>query len=186
MCAAARIFDAVRRKAAENNPDSKGQFDSIHVRRGDFQFKMKRVSAEIIYNQIKEKILEGATLYIASDERDKSFFEPIKEKYKVYFLDDSKYLIKGMNTNYYEILDQLVASKGRTFFGTCYSKLTGYIMRMRGYASVENKADGYLEGALKSSFYIFPEHFRNVMTQYEGLKGNDWEREFPVSWHDID
>lgn len=55
MCAAARIFDAVRRKAAENNPDSKGQFDSIHVRRGDFQFKMNRVSAEIIYNQIKEK-----------------------------------------------------------------------------------------------------------------------------------
>ena len=55
MCAAARIFDAVRRKAAENNPDSKGQFDSIHVRRGDFQFKINRVSAEIIYNQIKEK-----------------------------------------------------------------------------------------------------------------------------------
>ena len=51
MCAAARIFDAVRRKAAENNR----QFDSIHVRRGDFQFKMNRVSAEIIYNQIKEK-----------------------------------------------------------------------------------------------------------------------------------
>ena len=55
MCAAARIFDAVRRKAAENNPDSKGQFDSIHVRRGDFQFKMNRVSAELLYNQIKEK-----------------------------------------------------------------------------------------------------------------------------------
>ena len=91
-----------------------------------------------------------------------------------------------MNTNYYGMLDQLVASKGRTFFGTYYSTLTGYIMRMRGYASVKNKADGYLEGALKSSFYIFPEHFRNAMTQYEGLKGNNWEREFPVSWHDID
>lgn len=54
MCAAARIFDAVRRKAAENNPDSKGRV-SIHVRRGDFQFKINRVSTEIIYNQIKEK-----------------------------------------------------------------------------------------------------------------------------------
>ena len=62
------------------------------------------------------------------------------------------------------MLDQLVASKGRTFFGTNYSTLTGYIMRMRAYASVKNKADGYLEGALMSSFYIFPEHFRNVIT----------------------
>ena len=47
MCAAARIFDAVRRKAAENNPDSKGQFDSIHVRRGDFQFNSNRVRRRI-------------------------------------------------------------------------------------------------------------------------------------------
>jgi len=69
-----------------------------------------------------------------------------------------------MNTNYYGMLDQLVASKGRTFFGTYYSTLTGYMMRMRGYASVKNKVDGYLEVALKSSFYIFPEHFRNVTT----------------------
>ena len=91
-----------------------------------------------------------------------------------------------MNTNYYGMLDQLVASKGRTFFSTYYSTLTGYIMRMRGYASVKNKANCYLEGALKSSFCIFPEHFRNVITQYYGLKLNNWEREFPVSWHDID
>jgi len=39
MCAAARIFDAVRRKAAENNPDSNGQFDSIYVRRVTFSLK---------------------------------------------------------------------------------------------------------------------------------------------------
>ena len=60
-----------------------------------------------------------------------------------------------MNTNYYEMLDQLVASKGRAFFDTFYSTLTGYIMRMRGYAGVKNKADGYLEGALKSIFTFF-------------------------------
>ena len=63
MCAAARIFDAVRRKAAENNPDSKGQFDSIHVRRGDFQFKINRVSAKIVYNQIKENTWGSYALY---------------------------------------------------------------------------------------------------------------------------
>jgi len=96
MCAAARIFDAERKKAAENNPDSKGQFDSIHVRRGDFQFKMNRVSAEIIYNQIKKKIPEGATLYIATDERDKSFFEPISKKStKFTFWTISNILSKG-------------------------------------------------------------------------------------------
>lgn len=71
-------------------------------------------------------------LYIATDERDKKFFDPFREHYEIVFLDDFKHLLPGINTNFYGMLDQLVASKGRVFFGTFFSTLSGYVNRMRG------------------------------------------------------
>ena len=41
MCAAARVVQAVRERAKDNG----GLFDSIHVRRGDFQYKQVKMSA---------------------------------------------------------------------------------------------------------------------------------------------
>jgi GDP-fucose protein O-fucosyltransferase len=39
QCAAARIVLAVRERAKQRDPKSNGEFDSFHVRRGDFQYK---------------------------------------------------------------------------------------------------------------------------------------------------
>ena len=188
MCAAAKIILAVRDRARKNRkqPDSNGQFDSLHIRRGDFQFKKTRIEADEIYQQIKDKLKPGGTLYIATDERKKDFFKILKENYDVCFLDDFKHLIQDINTNYYGMLDQLVSAKGRVFFGTYYSTLSGYIMRMRGYFSVKKKYQGYESGGLRDSYYIYPANYRNVMTEYQPPHGNMWEREFPISWHDID
>jgi hypothetical protein len=36
-------------------------------------------------------------------------------------MDDFKPLLKGVNTNYYGMIDQLVASRGRKFFGCWHS-----------------------------------------------------------------
>lgn len=188
MCAAARIVKAVRDRAKTKDPTSNpdGLYDSMHIRRGDFQFKQTRVEINVIYDQIKKTLKPGGTLYIATDERNKSFFDLLKEHYDVCFLDDFKHLIKGMNTNYYGMLDQLVATKGDIFFGTYFSTLTGYIMRMRGYFSTKLKQDGYMRGDLKNAYYIYPASYRSVMTQYVPPSGNNWEREFPISWRDID
>jgi hypothetical protein len=76
----------------------------------------------------KSKLKEGDTVYIATDERDKSFFQPLKDHYDVVFLDDfHDELGHHVNTNYYGMIDQLVASRGRTFFGCWFSTFTGYI-----------------------------------------------------------
>lgn len=188
MCAAARIVDAVRKRAKSKNPDSNtdGFYDSLHIRRGDFQFKETRLEAEDIAKITKSELQSGATIFIATDERNKSFFKPFREDYDVVFLDDFMHLIPNFNTNYYGMLDQLIASKGRVFYGTFFSTLSGYIMRMRGYSGVKNKVEGYNNGGLKDSFYIYPAQRQPAMAKYEPVMAGQWQREYPVSWHNID
>lgn len=130
VCAAARIVSAVREKAKALSPQNAlGTYNSFHVRRGDFQYKRVKIGVDELYERSKDKLEEGSFLYIATDERNKSFFDPLKEHYNLGYLDDYMHLIKGINPNYYGMLDQLVAFKGEVFFGTWFSTLTGYINR---------------------------------------------------------
>jgi len=189
ICAAARVVEAVRDRAKGRNPGSNtdGEYDSFHIRRGDFQYKKTRIEAEDILNNVKDLLGEtGTTIYIATDERNKDFFKPISSKYDIVFLDDFKHLIPDLNTNFYGMLDQLIASKGRKFFGTYWSTLTGYIMRMRGYMSAERNVEDFMKGELKDSFYFVPVRRIYEMSSYIPVKKPFYAREFPVSWRDID
>ena len=130
VCAAARIVNAVREKAkAISTTNTAGQYNSFHVRRGDFQYTKVKIDIDRIYDQSKDELEEGSLLYIATDEKDKSFFDPLKSHYTITFLDDYKDLLNGVNPNYYGMLDQLVAYKGEIFFGTWFSTLSGFINR---------------------------------------------------------
>jgi hypothetical protein len=94
-------------------------------------------------------------------------------------------LIQGVNTNYYGMLDQLVAYKGKVFYGTYRSTLSGYINRMRGYYSTKEKLPGYELGTLQS-YYFVPKDKKYAMTKYSAVKLPLFMQEFPVSWRDID
>jgi hypothetical protein len=177
QCAAAKIVHAVRQKAIENgNPD--GLYDSMHVRRGDFQYAHTRIPATEIYENIQD-------VFIATDERNKTFFEPLQKHYNVLFLDDFLHLVPDLNKNYYGHLDQRIASRGRTFAGAYLSTFTGYITRMRGYHSQKEKLPGYEMGKLNSYFYVEKQN-KEELSNYYSLKGPLWGREFPVAWRDID
>jgi hypothetical protein len=124
QCAAGRVVAAVRNHARNrdptNNPD--GLFDAVHVRRGDFQYKATFVEATEILAMVLRKIKDGATVFIATDEKDKDFFTPLKDRYDVVFLDDFRdEALLGINTNFYGMIDQLVASRSSIFFGCWYS-----------------------------------------------------------------
>ena len=103
QCAAARVIQAIRRRAIEYNPSNTlGIFDSIHVRRGDFQYKKTRISAAEIYDMLKRQLPEKTTLYIATDEKDKRFFDDLKKHYQILFLDDFESEIgQHMNSNFF-------------------------------------------------------------------------------------
>jgi hypothetical protein len=109
-----------------------------------------------LYELSKNELSEGATLYVATDETDKSFFEPFKQKYDVVFLNDFMHVIPDLNTNYYGMIDQLVSYKSRVFYGTWWSTLSGYVNRMRGYYITKHKLEGWQDGTMKS-WYFTPE-----------------------------
>jgi hypothetical protein len=69
---------------------------------------------------------------MATDERNKSFFKDLADHYDIVYLDDFAPLLKGVNTNFYGMIDQLITSRSRVFFGCWFSTFTGYINRIRG------------------------------------------------------
>jgi hypothetical protein len=62
-------------------------YSAMHIRRGDFQYKKTKISAEEWLNATIGVLHPGEIVYIATDETDRSFFEPLKEHYNVKFLD---------------------------------------------------------------------------------------------------
>eukprot|EP00548_Thalassiothrix_antarctica_P006224 CAMPEP_0194139344 /NCGR_PEP_ID=MMETSP0152-20130528/8992_1 /TAXON_ID=1049557 /ORGANISM="Thalassiothrix antarctica, Strain L6-D1" /LENGTH=589 /DNA_ID=CAMNT_0038837129 /DNA_START=325 /DNA_END=2094 /DNA_ORIENTATION=- len=179
QCAAARVVESLRETATV--------FDTMHIRRGDFQFKDTRIEASEIIQNSKDVLSKDKTIYIATDETDKSFFQPFRDAgYDIKFLDDFKHVLKDVNTNYYGMIDQLVASKGDVFLGCWHSTFTGFIMRMRGYHSTNLKLPGYINGTLPTSYYYATPKNKFVMNTYTPLAGAFFNREFPTSWRQID
>jgi hypothetical protein len=88
----------------------------------------------------------------------------------------------------YSIIDQLVATRGHTFFGAFCSTFTGYINRLRGYHSTKYKWEGYRDGALVNSFFYNFNHEgkRDKMRTYHPPVHAWFFREYPIAWRDID
>ena len=126
---------------------------------------------------MKEIWNEGEVLFIATDERNKTFFDPIKQHHDVRFLDD--YWDVGdlgkLDPYFLSMVDTIVASHGRTFSGTWFSTFTGYINRMRGYL-------GY---SIKDSWYGYIKR-KDAVREYKYPTGNYGAREFPLGWVAID
>jgi len=186
QCAAARIVEKIRMHVVKRTNGTSTEFDTFHIRRGDFQFKDTRIEIDEIIENTQEYLTAGSTIFIATDERKKEFFEPMKKKYDLMFLDDFESELRGVNSNYYGMIDQLVASRGRLFFGCFFSTFTGYITRIRGYHSIKDKAPGYEHGELPTTYYYVGKERIKEMHKYASLRGGFFSREYPISWRDID
>lgn len=186
QCAAARVAHAVRERArARRTSTNTTVFDSMHIRRGDLQYEEVKVDAVELYEASKKELIEGGTVYVATDEKNRDFFKPLEEHYDLCFLDDFKHLFEGLNTNMYGMLDQLVASRGRVFYGTYLSTFTGFINRMRGYHADKAKLHGYQNGTIQS-YHFVPAERRYDMARFMPPSPPFWTREFPLAWRDID
>jgi GDP-fucose protein O-fucosyltransferase len=152
QCAAARIVAAIR---SNNSSTRGGPYDAFHVRRGEFQYQRTRVTAQELYEMVKEQIPANATVYIATDERDRRFFDDLAVHYHLLFLDDFHHLLTDVNTNLYGLIDQLVASRSRTFFGCWFST---YVPSSQGI--------GWHFSQLSS----FPHSFTSYINRLRGCK----------------
>lgn len=187
MCAAARVMIALRMKMADTGDESR-IYHSLHLRRkrGSFddQYSDGVVSDEELLKALSD-VKANSTLFISTDEqRDNSIFTKLKQKYHIFFLDDFQDLYQGLNPNYLGMIEQIVASKANTFFGTYFSTFSSYIVRMRGYHSTRNELDGHDDGILRNTFYTTPAH-RNEMGIYKSPQRPFFAREFPISWRVI-
>ena len=189
QCAAARVVRAVRRRAREVDPNGNpdGLFDSFHIRRGDFEkvYKFTQLSNTEIYNITQPYLRPNATLYIATDERNRTFFQPLRDHYTLVFLDDVVDEA-GVDPHLYGLIEQLVAARGQTFFGTYVSTFTSYIMRIRGYHALQEHAPGSDEGMLPSTFFYTPKENLHLMHQFAPVKIHFFEREYSIAWRHID
>lgn len=94
---------------------------------GDFQFKQTRLPVEQIFHNVEDLLNPGGMVYILTDEKNTTFFDGVKDKYRLRFLKDygEKTGMGSINPNYDGMIEQVVASKARRFVGTYCSTFTG-------------------------------------------------------------
>lgn len=180
----ARVIEAVRKRSKEKG--NGGIYDGFHIRRGDFQYKKTRVDADEILEVAKDQIPKGTTVYVGTDERKKEFFKVMADYWDVVYLDDFTNVLDGVQTSHYGMIDQLVTSRSRTFFGCWFSTFTAYITRLRGYHSQIEEKEGYEMGLLPTTYYYALQEHKTKMHDYWPVKKLYYAREFPVSWRNID
>jgi hypothetical protein len=73
QCAAARVVQKVREHVQTKTGGTSTEYDSFHIRRGDFQFTTTRIDAEQIYQNSKNELTPGTTIFVATDVNCKFF-----------------------------------------------------------------------------------------------------------------
>ena len=115
-------------------------------------------------------------MYIATDEKNKTYFDPIREHYKLYFMDDFTTVMGVSDPHLFGMIDQLVASRGEIFVGSYYSTFTGFINRIRGYHTQRKERKNNYDGSILSYYYT-PEttkQMRQTMKRYHAIRQPLW------------
>jgi len=182
FCAAGKIVNSLQDMAKERglSVDTSGSagFSTMHVRRGDFQYTEARISGKEWNNNLQDVWLDDEIIYIATDEKNKTFFDPIAKHHSLMYLDDfwDSAGLGDLDPNYMGMIDTIVASRGRTFSGTWFSTFTGYINRMRGYHGM----------TMKLSYYGFLERKVVLHTWKNYYNTETYAYEWPTGWIGID
>lgn len=136
-----------------------------------------RISAEEWYENTKSIFRPGELIYIATDEANRTFFDPLAEHYQLRFLSDYNDLtgMEKLDPNFMGMIDQVVSSRGRVFVGTYFSSFSGFIGRIRGYFGISGKQMyyGYKEYMTETHKWVYP-------------KSSYSAREFPIGWVGIE
>lgn len=90
-----------------------------------------KITAEDWYDNTKDLFQnKDEIIYIATDERNQTFFDPLAKHYTLRFLSNysDAASLGDYDPNIMGMIDTIVASRGRLFVGTWFSTFTGYIV----------------------------------------------------------
>lgn len=178
ICAAGRIVESLRALSG-------GIFHAFHIRGAAFENAHHDVheDAPWIVNEIRDWIPKNSTVFVSTDEADRSFFAALSKEYHIYFASDFGSLMKGLTPGYLELVQQVVCARSGIFIGTFYSSFSGFVNRMRGYYSTREFGNDL--GTL-DSYYHSPASMKKEMRIYRSIRKPFYIREFPIAWRDID
>lgn len=180
-CAAGKIVKAVqaegRARGFEPDENGAGGYSALHVRRGDLQYKRVKIPASEWYENTKEIWKPKEILYIATDERNKTFFDDILKHHDLRYLDDYWDMagLADLDPNYMGMIDTVVASRGRAYAGTWFSTFSGYINRLRGYHGL----------SMMDSWYSFLPK-KTAVHEWNLVDDFAYAYEWPDGWVGID
>ncbi|GAU47427.1 hypothetical protein TSUD_46390 [Trifolium subterraneum] len=123
------------RDAAEKIKALLGDYDAIHVRRGDKiktrkdRFGVARTlhphldrdtRAEFILCRIAKWVAPGRTLFIASNERTPGFFSPLSARYRLAYSSNYSHMLDPVIENNYQLfmIERLIMMGAKTFIRT--------------------------------------------------------------------
>ena len=111
----------------------KSPFNAVHLRRNDFFIQYKHAlesieSSDKFLNVCESLFDKKLPLYISSDEFNRDFFNPVKDVFNVYFVED---LFENLTPLEKTIVEQIICSKAENFIGTYPSTYTNRINVMR-------------------------------------------------------
>ncbi|KAL5546627.1 hypothetical protein UlMin_006314 [Ulmus minor] len=123
------------RIAAEKIKAHLGDYDAIHVRRGD-KIKTRKdrhgverslhphldrdTRPEFIIHRIEKWVPPGRTLFIASNERTPGFFSPLSARYKMAYSSNFSHILDPLIENNYQLfmIERLIMMGAKTFIRT--------------------------------------------------------------------
>jgi hypothetical protein len=180
-CAAGKIVKALQLEAQARgfDPDENGAggYSAMHIRRGELQYKKVKFPSATWYENTKEIWKPKEILYIATDERNKTFFDDLALHHDLRYLDDYFELagLRSMDPNYFGMIDTIIASRGRAFAGTFFSTFSGYINRLRGHHGI----------TMMDSWYSFLDK-KTRMHEWVDVNTHIFSFEWPTGWVGID
>lgn len=161
-----------------------GSYSAIHVRRGDFsrQYPRAVIPADRILKNISSKIKFGSRLYVATNEKERSFFKPLANKYDLRFFSDIRedrdylpYIVAGA--------EMLICASATVFIGNRLSTFSGYITRLRGYRKAADTSIYFTDGFHQDmSVPGQSSHLPYTWQQSIAAGTPLWGREYRESW----
>src|ERR1035441_10569935 len=123
-----------------------GDYCALHVRRNDFLelYPQQIIPASRILGNLLQRVPAGCCLYIASDEKDRRFFDDLRPHYDIRFVEELD--VPPMPPASLASVEQLICAQAKLFVGTRLSSFSGYVTRLRGYRNAADQGSYFTDG----------------------------------------
>jgi hypothetical protein len=153
-----------------------GNYNSIHIRRGDFlQDHLEEMEEVLNSKNILEKINylfdDKLPIYISTDETDLNFFDDIKSKYNIYFYKDFDF---NLNKLEQAAIEQIICSKSEKFYGIKRSTYTKRINIMKACEGLQYNDSIFLNDINQNNLKVL-NLYKPLPWKYERSKNFKWE-----------